>query len=100
MGFTAASVDFVDVDPATGRMCTSALQKKLEESEVKGMLPKIVIPVHLGGNSCDMREIKRLSDRYGFKIIEDASHAVGATYEEQPVAAVNTVTRLSSASIP
>ena len=83
--YCGASVDFVDVDPANGRMCTSALQKKLEESELKGTLPSILIPVHLGGNPCDMREIKRLSDRYGFKIIEDASHAVGATYEEQPV---------------
>lgn len=83
--YCGATVDFVDVDPATGRMCTSALQKKLEESEARGTLPKIVIPVHLGGNSCDMKTIKRLGDRYGFKIIEDASHAVGATYEERPV---------------
>ena len=83
--YCGAAVDFVDVDPATGRMCTIALQKKLEESEARGSLPKIVIPVHLGGSSCDMKMIKRLGDRYGFKIIEDASHAVGATYEERPV---------------
>jgi UDP-4-amino-4,6-dideoxy-N-acetyl-beta-L-altrosamine transaminase len=83
--YCGATVDFVDVDPATGRMCTSALRKKLEKSEATGTLPKIVIPVHLGGNSCDMKTIKRLGDRYDFKIIEDASHAVGATYEEQPV---------------
>ena len=83
--YCGANVDFVDVDPATGRMCTDALQRKLEESELNGTLPKIVIPVHLGGNSCDMIEIKKLADRYGFKIIEDASHAVGATYKNQPV---------------
>ena len=83
--YCGATVDFVDVDPATGRMCTTALQKKLEESEAMGSLPKIVIPVHLGGGSCDMKTIKGLGDRYGFKIIEDASHAVGATYEERPV---------------
>lgn len=83
--YCGASVDFVDVDPATGRMCTVALQKKLEESEVDGTLPNIVIPVHLGGNSCDMIDIKNLADRFGFKIIEDASHAVGATYKNQRV---------------
>ena len=83
--YCGANVDFVDVDTATGRMCTEALQKKLEESERSGTLPKIVIPVHLGGNSCDMVEIKKLADRFGFKIIEDASHAVGAKYKNQPV---------------
>lgn len=83
--YCGATVDFVDVDSVTGRLCTGALQKKLEESEINGTLPKIVIPVHLGGNSCDMIGIKKLADRYGFKIIEDASHAVGATYENQPV---------------
>ena len=82
--YCGATVDFVDVDQATGRMCTYKLQEKLEHAEILGVLPKIVIPVHLGGYSCDVK-IKELSERFGFKIIEDASHAVGATFQSQPV---------------
>ena len=83
--YCGATVDFVDVDQATGRMCTYKLQEKLEHAEILGVLPKIVIPVHLGGYSCDVKKIKELSERFGFKIIEDASHAVGATFQGQPV---------------
>lgn len=83
--YCGATVDFVDVDPTTGRICADKLEKKLKQADIAGALPKIVIPVHLGGNSCDMKAIKKLGDHYGFKIIEDASHAVGATYQNQPV---------------
>lgn len=78
--YCGAEVDFVDIDPLTYNMCTSALEEKLIEAEKNGKLPKIVVPVHLAGQSCDMKKIKELSIKYGFKIIEDASHAVGASY--------------------
>lgn len=83
--YCGAKVDFVDVNPETGRMCPNRLKEKLEKAANAGSLPKIVIPVHLGGNSCEMRAIKTLGDQYGFKIIEDASHAVGASYQTKPV---------------
>ena len=83
--YCGAKVDFVDVNPKTGRMCPNRLKEKLEKAANAGSLPKIVIPVHLGGNSCEMRAIKTLGDQYGFKIIEDASHAVGASYQTKPV---------------
>lgn len=80
--YCGAEVDFVDVNPKTGRLCPNRLREKLQKA---ANLPKIVIPVHLGGNPCEMRAIRELGDQYGFKIIEDASHAIGATYETQPV---------------
>jgi UDP-4-amino-4,6-dideoxy-N-acetyl-beta-L-altrosamine transaminase len=83
--YCGASVDFVDIDPTTYNMCPSALESKLKESEGKGRLPKIVVPVHFSGQSCDMRKIHALSQRYGFRIIEDASHAIGGRYGEEPV---------------
>ena len=75
-----AEVDFVDIDPTNYNMCTSALSLKLKNAEKIGKLPKIVMPVHFAGQSCDMTNIKKLSDQYGFKIIEDASHAIGGSY--------------------
>lgn len=78
--YCGAEVDFVDIDPRTYNLSVPALAAKLEEAEREGRLPKVVIPVHLAGQSCDMTAIADLARRYGFKIIEDASHAVGASY--------------------
>jgi len=76
-----ASVDFVDIDPETFNISVDALEEKLEENRKSGeKLPKIVMPVHFAGLPCDMDSIKQLSDEYGFKIIEDASHAIGSEY--------------------
>lgn len=83
--YCGATVDFVDIDPATHNMSVEALEAKLVAAELKGKLPKVVIPVHFAGRSADMRKIKSLSDRFGFSIIEDASHAIGASYEGLPV---------------
>lgn len=83
--YCGAKVDFVDIDSRTGGLCPEALQEKLELAEREGKLPKIVIPVHLSGHSCDMRAIKSLADKYGFRIIEDASHAIGGKYLGRPV---------------
>ncbi|MDF1642006.1 UDP-4-amino-4,6-dideoxy-N-acetyl-beta-L-altrosamine transaminase [Thalassolituus oleivorans] len=80
-----ASVDFVDIDPTTYNLCPQALEQKLIAAELAGVLPKIVVPVHLAGQSCDMKAIKALSDRFGFRIIEDASHAIGAAYGDEKV---------------
>ncbi len=77
-----ANVDFVDIDPKTYNMSTLALSEKLEKAEKNGILPKIVMPVHFAGQPCDMLSIYELSLRYGFKIIEDASHAIGASYNQ------------------
>ena len=81
--YCGASVDFVDIDPATNNMSIKSLTKKLEQSKIDGTLPKILIPVHLSGLPCCMQEIAELSEQYGFKIIEDASHAIGAKYSIQ-----------------
>jgi UDP-4-amino-4,6-dideoxy-N-acetyl-beta-L-altrosamine transaminase len=78
--YCGAEVDFVDIDPRTYNMSVSALEAKLEQAEKTGQLPKVVVPVHFAGQSCDMASIKKLADRYGFAIVEDASHAVGARY--------------------
>jgi UDP-4-amino-4,6-dideoxy-N-acetyl-beta-L-altrosamine transaminase len=83
--YCGASVDFVDIDSRTYNMSVSALREKLERAEREGRLPKIVVPVHYGGQSCEMREIKALAERYGFRIIEDASHAVGGSYLDERV---------------
>jgi len=80
-----ASIDFVDIDPTTYNLCPQALEQKLIAAELAGALPKIVVPVHLAGQSCDMKAIKALSDRFGFRIIEDASHAIGAAYGDDKV---------------
>lgn len=68
-----ARVDFVDIDPRTYNLCPEALERKLAAAEIEGRLPKIVVPVHLSGQPCDMQAIYQLSQRYGFRIIEDAS---------------------------
>ena len=83
--YCGASVDFVDIDPHTYNLCTHALEEKLIQARQKNCLPKVVIPVHFAGQSCDMQRIHALSLEYGFKIIEDASHAIGGRYLEQPV---------------
>lgn len=80
-----ADVDFVDIDTDTHNMCVLALADKLRDAELIGRLPKVVMPVHFGGWPCDMAEIHALSKRYGFYIIEDASHAVGAMYQGSPI---------------
>jgi UDP-4-amino-4,6-dideoxy-N-acetyl-beta-L-altrosamine transaminase len=79
--YCGATVDFVDIDPRSYNLCPKALAKKLEQAAYEGRLPKIVVPVHLCGQSCDMAAIHELSQRYGFQIIEDASHAIGGLYK-------------------
>lgn len=83
--YCGASVDFVDIDPATFNISISALESKLETASVDGTLPKIVIPVHMCGQSCDMEAIHRLSRKYGFRVIEDASHAIGGRYRDENI---------------
>ena len=80
-----ADVDFVDINPITYNLSVSALRKKLKVAKRNGRLPKVVIPVHLSGQSCEMEKINSLGKKYGFKIIEDASHAIGSTYKGNPV---------------
>jgi UDP-4-amino-4,6-dideoxy-N-acetyl-beta-L-altrosamine transaminase len=83
--YCGATVDFVDIDPAKGLMSVAALEQKLQQAERNGTLPKVVVPVHLAGSSCDMAAIGALAERYGFAVLEDASHAIGATYHGAPV---------------
>lgn len=83
--YCGARVDFVDIDRNNWNLCPEALQQKLMIAEREGRLPKIVVPVHLCGRPCNMEAIYTLSQRYGFKIIEDASHAIGARYDNEPV---------------
>ncbi|MFP5457920.1 MAG: UDP-4-amino-4,6-dideoxy-N-acetyl-beta-L-altrosamine transaminase [Bacteriovoracia bacterium] len=83
--YCGADVDFVDIDPKTFNLCPAKLKEKLMAAAMAGRLPKIVIPVHLAGQSCDMQAIHALSLEYGFKVIEDASHAIGASYLGKPV---------------
>jgi len=78
--YCGANVDFVDIDPFTYNISINALEEKLKNAEEQGILPKILIPVHLSGLPCDMKKIHQLSKKYGFNIIEDASHAVGAKF--------------------
>ena len=83
--YCGAEVDFVDIDPQTFNMSPLALEKKLIAAKLQGKLPKVVVPVHMCGQPCDMAAIHALSVKYGFKIIEDASHAIGAKYQGEPV---------------
>ncbi|ROM71351.1 UDP-4-amino-4,6-dideoxy-N-acetyl-beta-L-altrosamine transaminase [Pseudomonas brassicacearum] len=83
--YCGARVDFVDIDPLTWNLDACALAAKLEEAERDGTLPKVLVAVAFSGQSCDMRKIAQLSERYGFTVIEDASHAVGASYAGRPV---------------
>ena len=80
--YCGANIDFVDIDSKTYNMSLSALTEKLKKAEKLGKLPKILIPVHFGGEPCDMPQIHKLAKRYSFKIIEDASHAIGAYYDK------------------
>lgn len=82
--YCGAQVDFVDIEPDTGNMCAVELAKKLEIAKKEGKLPKVVIPVHFAGLPCDMKPIFELSQKYGFRIIEDACHALGARYYNEP----------------
>ena len=75
--YCGAKVDFVDIDLKTGLMSIELLEEKLYEASKIGKLPKIIVPVHLAGSSCDMASIFNLSKKFGFHIIEDASHAIG-----------------------
>lgn len=83
--YCGASVDFVDIELTTGNLCTSALEAKLLLASQQNKLPKVLIPVHFAGQPCDMKKIYQLSQQYGFHIIEDASHAIGARYQDMPV---------------
>lgn len=83
--YCGADVDFVDIDSSTYNMSVKSLEEKLVKAEQLGRLPKVVIPVHLAGQSCEMNKIHVLSKKYGFRIIEDASHAIGGKYENRAI---------------
>lgn len=83
--YCGANIDFVDIDPLTLNMSINALKEKLQLADAENRLPKIVIPVHFTGEPCDMAAIHALSQQYGFKVIEDASHAIGGKYHKQPI---------------
>lgn len=79
--YCGADVDFVDIDPRTYNLSVASLAEKLEQAKRDGRLPKVLIPVHFSGQSCEMEAIHALSTQYGFRIIEDASHAIGGSYK-------------------
>lgn len=83
--YCGATVDFIDIDPRTYNLSVDCLKQKLAHAEKTGTLPKVLIPVHLSGQSCDMAAIHVLGQHYGFRIIEDASHAIGGRYREEPI---------------
>jgi UDP-4-amino-4,6-dideoxy-N-acetyl-beta-L-altrosamine transaminase len=83
--YCGATVDFVDIDPVTYNMSIDALAAKLAQAQGAGTLPKVVIPVHFGGLPCEMQQIQELARRYGFRVLEDASHAIGAEYRDSVV---------------
>lgn len=83
--YCGAQVDFVDIDPASYNMCPKALEAKLVAAEMNGTLPKIVVAVHMAGQSCDMASISVLAKKYGFAVIEDASHAIGGLHDGEPI---------------
>ncbi|GAB3459587.1 UDP-4-amino-4,6-dideoxy-N-acetyl-beta-L-altrosami ne transaminase [Massilia terrae] len=83
--YCGAQVDFVDIDPRTYNLCPQKLEAKLMEAAKVGKLPKVVVPVHLTGQPCDLAAIHALGQKYGFRIIEDASHAIGGTYKGEPI---------------
>jgi UDP-4-amino-4,6-dideoxy-N-acetyl-beta-L-altrosamine transaminase len=83
--YCGAKVSFVDIDPRTYNMCTQKLEEKLILAQKANKLPKVVVPVHLTGQPCDMASIHALGQKYGFKIIEDASHAIGGQYKGEPI---------------
>jgi len=83
--YCGSKIDFVDIDPLTYNLSVIELEKKLIQAKQEDKLPKIVIPVHFAGQSCDMKKIYSLSKEYGFRIIEDASHAIGGKYLNKPI---------------
>lgn len=83
--YCGATVDFVDIDDRTYNLSPVALKEKLEKAKKDNKLPKLVIPVHLCGQPCEMEEIRKLSKEYGFYVVEDASHAIGGKYQEKPI---------------
>ena len=83
--YCGAAIDFVDIDPGTYNMSVDCLAEKLLQAKKRSSLPKVVIPVHFCGQSCDMAGIYALSQQYGFNIIEDASHAIGGRYKDKPI---------------
>lgn len=83
--YCGADVDFVDIDPRTFNLCPQALAQKLQQAEQAGKLPKVLVAVHLCGQPCDMQAIHALAQRYDFKVIEDASHAIGGKYQSEYV---------------
>jgi len=83
--YCGAKVDFVDIDSRTYNMCVDSLESKLIKAKQQNLLPKIIIPIHFAGQACDMKRIYQLSHEYGFKIIEDASHAIGGKYLDKPI---------------
>lgn len=85
--YCGAEVDFIDVDPHTWNMCPDLLAEKLEAAAAKGVLPKVIIPVHLTGQSCDMAAIHAAASKHGVRIIEDASHAIGGSFGDKQVGA-------------
>jgi UDP-4-amino-4,6-dideoxy-N-acetyl-beta-L-altrosamine transaminase len=83
--YCGATVDFVDINQKTYNLDAAALETKLKNAQTKNCLPSVVVPVHFAGQSCDMSKIAQLSEKYGFRIIEDASHAIGAYYQDSPI---------------
>ncbi len=83
--YCGAEVDFVDINPATGLVSVAALEEKLEQAAKSGTLPKVLVPVHLCGTSCDMAAIGTLAQSHGVAVLEDASHAIGGSYQGEPV---------------
>ena len=83
--YCGAQIDFVDIDPDTYNMCPKRLEEKLIKAKAGGKLPKVVVPVHLCGQPCDMAAIAKLAEEYNFKVIEDASHAIGGKYKGLPI---------------
>lgn len=83
--YCGAKIDFVDIDPVTANISIPCLEEKLKNAKILGKLPKVLIPVHLTGEPCDIIKIRELSKKFGFFIIEDASHALGGMYNDYPI---------------
>jgi UDP-4-amino-4,6-dideoxy-N-acetyl-beta-L-altrosamine transaminase len=83
--YCGATPDFVDIDPRTCNMSAGALEEKLAVAARTGQLPKVIVPVHFAGQSCDMRRIGALAQQHGITVIEDASHAIGGSYAGKPI---------------
>ena len=83
--YCGSKIDFVDIEKDTGLMCVFKLKEKLKQAEKTNKLPKVVIPVHIGGSSCNMEAINKLSKQFNFSVIEDASHAIGGKYRNQKI---------------